>query len=617
MDWARIAASRPGSVLLQTARAEPENQSSYLFTDPVEVLSAHRLDEIPGLFAAIEDALTRGCYVAGFLSYETGYHFEPKALEGSELASDQVFDPALPLAWFGIYDAPQMCGATDGLTFAGEGAAARPAELALALSEEEYSLRIEAIRRAIEAGDLYQANFTVDGHFYWNDGPASLFAGMMRSQPTPYGALLHLDSGEGSTFVLSASPELFFRKRGEEITVCPMKGTARRGRDLEEDTRQAEWLAADPKNRAENVMIVDLMRSDLGRICKPGSIAVTDLFAVHRYPSLLQMTSTVRGELAPDTSLYGIFRSLFPCGSITGAPKVRTMQLIRELEESPRGIACGAIGFFSPGEGGNHDAVFSVAIRTVTLRGEEARMRIGSGITYGSEAKAEYEECLLKTRFLSQLSARRQDDFSLIETLAWAGDYALLELHLDRLRDSAAHFDFHYDEEHARAELGRHAEGFHAGSRRRVRLSLGRDGDISISSAPLEPVCGTAVLQIASTRVDSDDPFLRHKTTRRVVYDEALAGARAAGCDDAIFLNAEGQVTECTIYNLMIDRDGEWVTPPIENGLLPGVYRRYLLAAHPEVRVAPISLDELLAAGRILVFNSVRGLRRARLHRSQ
>jgi para-aminobenzoate synthetase / 4-amino-4-deoxychorismate lyase len=431
--------------------------------------------------------------------------------------------------------------------------------------------------------------------------PGAFFEKMMQSQPVPYGALIHTRE----LYILSASPELFFRKQGSRILVRPMKGTARRGADREEDCQRAAWLAADEKNRAENVMIVDLLRNDLGRICKMGSIEVTDLFAVEQYPDLLQMTSTVQGELKEETNYYKIFRSLFPCGSITGAPKVRTMQVIRSLEGEARGVACGAIGFFAP----CGDSVFSVAIRSLTLEDGECRMRVGSGVTYDSDAETEYSECLLKAKFLTRSPLR----FELVETMAWAQEFFLLDLHLERMEASADYFGFRFERESLRKQLYSFAAGLPIGRPHRVRLLLARSGVASISSEPISVVRKPASILISAERTDSSQMLLRHKTTQRPLYDRVLADARTRGFDDALFLNERGEVTECTIHNVMIAKGGKLVTPPIKCGLLPGVYRRYMLAAHPEVQEAVITVEDFLSADRIFMFNSVRGLRLTRI----
>ena len=352
-------------------------------------------------------------------------------------------------------------------------------------------------------------------------------------------------------------------------------------------------------------MIVDLLRNDLGRICRAGSIEVMDLFAVEHYPDLLQMTSTVRGTLRPGVSYYEIFRSLFPCGSITGAPKIRTMQVIQELEGEPRGIACGASGYFSPRD----EAVFSVAIRTLTLRDGQLQLRVGSGITHDSDPESEYAECLLKAQFLTREPRR----FELIETLGWANDYCLLELHLQRLQASAAYFGFRLNAGEARERLYKLAESFAKDSPRRVRLLLSKGGRISLASEPAAAASKMASLVVASERTDSSDVLLRHKTTARSLYDRTLAEARSGGFDDALFLNERGEVTECAVHNVMIATGGRLITPPVACGLLPGVYRQHLLATHPEIQEDVITLEDVMAADRIFVFNSVRGLRLARV----
>jgi para-aminobenzoate synthetase/4-amino-4-deoxychorismate lyase len=316
------------------------------------------------------------------------------------------------------------------------------------------------------------------------------------------------------------------------------------------------------------------------------------------------MTSTVQGNLKPGTDYYEIFRSLFPCGSITGAPKIRTMQVISELEGEARGVACGAIGYFSP----TGDAVFSVAIRTLTFRDSQCHMRVGSGITYDSDPETEYAECLLKSKFLTRTPMR----FELIETIRWANDFFLLDLHLQRLQDSAAYFEFRFEPEAMRRQLSQFVAGFERGSCHRVRLSLSRSGAISITREPLADSRNTARLLISIERTDSSDVFLRHKTTRRFLYERRFADARARGFDDALFLNERGEVTECAIHNVMIAKDKKLVTPPLACGVLPGVYRRHLLAAHPSIQEAVITLGDFMAADRIFIFNSVRGLRRAR-----
>jgi len=384
-----------------------------------------------------------------------------------------------------------------------------------------------------------------------------------------------------------------------------MKGTAARGRTTAEDSHMAEWLCNDEKNQSENVMIVDLIRNDLGRICKVGTVRVKSLFAVERYPTLWQMTSTVTGELRSNVGFYDIFRALFPCGSITGAPKIRAMQLLGEIEGEPRGVYTGAIGFFS-----HERTVFNVAIRTLDLNGEDATMGVGGGIVIDSTAEEEYRECRLKAAFLS----RTDEPFSLIETLLWRGDYPLLDLHLDRLTDSAEYFGFACDREQVKAALISASTSFADVQACKVRLLMANDGSLQIEYELIpqaeresgEPgrVC------IARERTDPGDRFFFHKTTNRSMYASASRVANETGLADLLFLNVRGEVTEGAIHNVFIEKDGRWITPPVTCGLLPGVYRRHLLETRSDVEERVLTLRDLEAADAIYLTNAVRGIRR-------
>jgi len=596
-SWDRLVEERRGSILLKTARPDAENTQSLLFLDPSNILIAHSLDDIPALFAQIDHALASGFHVAGFLSYEAGYHFEPAALgPHRKLPSSE-----LPLAWFGVYREPLVFPAGSHDDFPTEDQPPiGPEELSIDFSPELYRDRILQVHRFIEAGDFYQANLTLNLRLPWCAGAHRLFRRMLANQPVAYGAFVNT----GDAAILSASPELFFRRDGSAITVRPMKGTVRRGRDSAEDSALAAWLSNDEKNRSENVMIVDLLRSDLGRICTPGSVKVTDLFSIERYNQLFQMTSTIRGELAPGITSYQLFRSLFPCGSITGAPKIRAMQVLRELESGPRGIACGAIGYFAP----DSRTIFSVAIRTLTLRDSEINLRVGSGITYDSDPEAEYQECRLKSRFITHVPVH----FNLIETLLWDRAYVFLDQHLERLVNSAEYFAFRFDRDEILRVINRHSASLAPAAQSRVRILLSRTGAVSLTAQPLALSCDPISLLVSSTPTDSADCFLRHKTTHRPLYDRVYQQARASGFDDALFLNEHSEVTECSIHNVMIEKDGRLLTPPVACGLLPGVCRRHLLASEPRLQEQPLTLPDVLAADHVFVFNSVRGLRSVR-----
>ena len=602
-EFYEAANSSANSVLLHTSRVDAANFQSYLFTNPVEILIARELKDIPALFARIEKELDCGRYVAGYLTYECGHHFEKKTLASACLTTSP-----LPFAWFGVYSAPKIhnpsaANAVTRTRFRGSSGKVQSVfdsgELSssLSITEREYKSNINAIKRLIEAGDTYQVNFTAELTFPCVAPPVEVFCALMERQPVAYGAYLNF----GNTHVVSASPELFFRLENGWIITQPMKGTAPRGKDGKEDAKIAAWLQQDEKNRSENLMIVDLLRNDLGRICKMGTVAVEELFSVERYKTLFQMTSKIRGKLKSGTSYYDIFRALFPCGSVVGAPKVRTMQIIRELEQRSRGIYTGAIGFIAP----DGEAIFNVAIRTLLLRDGIAKMGLGSGIVHDSDAKAEYDECRLKAAFVSQ----RAPEFQLLETILWDREYFLLEMHMERIAASAQYFDFPFDAKEATCMLDRETQKFEPEVRHKVRMLLDNLGTIHIESAILGDPAREVAIVVSGERVNSSDLFLRHKTTNRPLYNRAYDDATHAGFDDALFLNEKGEVTETAIHNIFVEKGGLLLTPPVESGALPGVYRQHRLKLHPEDRVTSIKLEDMVSADRVFVCNSVRGMR--------
>ena len=613
--WTRLpdavrefVASRPESVLLETARFDAENRYSYIFIRPSRVLTAERLEDIPELFAEVDKATQAGRYVAGYLSYECGYHFEPATGDLPQARAEG----ALPLAWLGVYEQPRIFDHAAG-KFAGEAAAshlkgnagepegASPLceAVTLEISKQAYCAGVLGLQESIAAGETYQANFTDRVSFKVEASPAEVYAQLLRVQPVAYAAMLNILGRH----VLSLSPELFFRSEGERIVTRPMKGTMPRGLDAREDDAAALRLQHDIKNRSEHVMIVDLLRNDLGRLCTMGSVQVEDLFTVERYQTLLQMTSTVSGRLRAGVGWYEIFRSLFPSGSITGAPKIRTMQLLRGVERGPRGVYTGSIGFFAPGG----RAVFNVAIRTLVIEHGRASMGVGGGIVADSDPEEEYRECLLKASFLK----RQGRSFHLIETMLWDHGYMRLELHLQRLESSAGYFGFRCDRGDVLPCLHDAAKEFVAGERHRVRLLLNREGDVTITSIALVPAVEAPLrVFLSEKRTDSGDVLLRHKTTQRDLYEREYAAARTAGFEEVLFLNERGELTEGAISNLFVERDGKLLTPPLACGVLPGVFREHLLETRSDVEERVLRREDLRDAKAIFLCNSVRGMRR-------
>ena len=436
------------------------------------------------------------------------------------------------------------------------------------VSREDFSTAISQIRELIAAGDTYQVNFTFPLAADFTGDARSWFRNLCRAQGAEYCAYFDL----GRYKVLSVSPELFFELEGKKVTTRPMKGTIGRGRWLEEDNQMAARLAASAKDRAENVMIVDLLRNDLGRVAVPGSVKVTRLFDLERYETLWQMTSTIEATLKPNVDFSELMARLFPCGSITGAPKIRTMEIIRDLEPFPRGVYTGTLGFLRPGG----SAVFNVAIRTIVIDSDEgvATFGVGGGITYDSTAEREYEECLVKSSFLNSKAV----EFQLLESmLLEGGNFFLLERHLDRMKASATYFGFCFPEAQIRTELDRLAAAQAHGSWK-TRLLVSRSGGISIETQKREdPGENPLTVALSEKPVSAEDKFLFHKTTNRSVYDDAIAAR--PDCDDVILWNEAGEVTESTIANVVISLNGRLYTPPRHVGLLAGTMREELLAA--------------------------------------
>ncbi len=557
------------------------------FGEPEAVLLAWRLVEVEPLLGEIERALAGGLWVAGFFAYEAAPAFDP-ALRTHPPGS-------LPLAWLGLFPAPRRVTDTE-LPAVPD---AVPGAWTATIDEGRHAAAIAAIQQRIARGDTYQVNLTLRLRAPFTGEAWALFGALRRAQRTPYAAWLDL----GEQAICSASPELFFELSDRRVTSRPMKGTARRGRTTVEDAAQAAALASSSKERAENLMIVDMVRNDLGRVAVPGSVRVADLFRVERYPSLFQMTSAVEAETeAPFTS---IFRALFPAASITGAPKAAAMGIIRELEDSPRGAYTGAIGWAAP----DRRARFNVAIRTVTVdrAAGTAEYGTGGGIVWDSTPEREVEECRTKAFVLT----RPRPPFELFETLRWepGRGYFLLARHLARLADSAAYFDLACDREAVAAALAA-AVPSSAAEPMRVRLLLAADGSPRVEVSPLLGGPARWRAALAEAPVDSDDPFLFHKTTHRQLYERALA--QRPGADEVILWNEHGEVTEGTRTNLVARLDGRLLTPPVSCGLLPGTFRAELLA-RGKLAERVLTLRDLERASAVYLVSSVRRWVRADL----
>lgn len=575
----------PGTVLLHD-NLNPDGQSR-LFTDPKEVVCAYDARTARAALERIAEAGKQGLWAAGYFAYELGFLFEERLTKFLPALSDT------PLLWFGLYNQPKPFS---GLPEAPDGSAEN---LVPTTDFANYASAFERVKTYIAAGDTYQVNLTLRAQFQLSGSPLGLYRRLAQSQKTAYGA--YIDTGDH--FVLSRSPELFVSGTGDRLSARPMKGTMPRAPLAAQDAADRAALAADEKNRAENLMIVDLLRNDLGRIAEIGSVDVTDLFTVETYSTLHTMTSGISARRRPDVTMLDILENLFPCGSITGAPKLRAMEIIHEVEQGPRGLYTGSIGYIAP----NGDFAFNVAIRTAVIDTEgNGTIGIGGGIVADSEAKSEYDEALLKLRFLSDPAP----PVTLIETIKWSPDegFVLLGRHLARLLASAAYFDLPADAAEAATRLL--AESANWTAPMRVRLTLSETG-IEITAVPLPPNPEKFRFMLARETLDSTSVWLAHKTTNRTFYDAPRINAHDQfGVDEVIFRNERGELTEGSITNLFIERGGKLLTPALASGLLPGTLRAELIETG-RAEEAILTLADLHSADAIFLGNSVRGLLRA------
>lgn len=581
---------------------------SRVLTDPVRSLSTRDPSEVRSVLAEAASASREGMWVAGYVSYEAAAAFDP-ALATKKSSGE-------PLAWFGVFEDSAIENLD--VTSHQERAPYMVSGWQRGITPDQYSGAFEVIRNAIRNGDAYQVNLTFPLSASFTGEVGSLYRDLIHHQRPAYAAYIHHDQRH----IVSVSPERFFAVEGGRITTRPMKGTARRGRWSAEDQVVRERFALSDKDRAENLMIVDLIRNDLGRIARFGTVSVDDLFAIERFETLWQMTSTVSAELRQDVGLTGIFEALFPCGSVTGAPKASSMAIIADVEDGPRGVYCGAIGFIPPGDG-VEGASFNVAIRTAVIDDDDgvASFGVGGAITWYSTRDSEYEETATKALVLTR--SRAPD--SLIETIRWdpqrersGGAWIWLDEHLERLKASADYWGMPFDMVEIRRTLARSVESLVGPSR--VRLQLDRPGRISCITDEAPESFHTrpgdtaselpVVLAVSASPIDASDPRMFHKVGDRSLYERHRTLHPDA--DDVLLVNPFGRVTETTIANVVLFIEGVWVTPPIDDGLLPGVMRQVLID-EGFVKERSVRIEDVFTADAIAVVNSVRGWRAATL----
>jgi para-aminobenzoate synthetase / 4-amino-4-deoxychorismate lyase len=556
------------------------------FQNPISIITATKIEDVLPSFQLVQEAVEQGYYAAGFLSYESAPAFDSAFIvrEGG----------SFPLLWFGIFSEPGR----EILNSAGEYSVG---EWNPSITLEEYNQAITSIKNSIQSGITYQTNYTIRLHSSFTGDGLAFYTRLKKAQNSNYCAYIHT----GDQSILSASPELFFHLNNGKITTKPMKGTIQRGTSSEEDAANANWLLHSEKNRAENLMIVDLLRNDLGMIAKSGSVNVEKLFEIEKYPTVHQMTSTISAQVSETTNIVDIFKALFPCGSITGAPKISTMNIIAELENEPREVYCGAIGYITP----NKEAIFNVPIRTVLIdqKTEKAVYGVGGGVTWDSTTEGEYHEILAKAKLLEE----NPNEFQLLESILLDnGNYFLLEEHVKRLENSAQYFGFPTEEERLLKSLHEYSFSNQHGLIK-VRMLLAKNGVFTVEGQPITQQDTMLKVSIAKEPVDKRNIFLYHKTTNRDIYAK-FQKQMPAEAFDILLWNSEGELTEFTNGNVVLELDGTLWTPPVRSGLLAGTFRDRLVESG-EIHEKILTQSDLKQATRIWFINSVRKWRQVQL----
>ncbi len=589
-DIIKQVETKPHSAFFFTPLLYP-NSYSYLFLEPVEIITVNKKEDVKNHLKIIGKYLQRGLTGYALINYEAGYLFEKKLEkyltgEGQKLIRFLFFD-----------DKNIIRLKSDDIEFDADDISKYSiTDFKLNTSLEKFEENIKKIKNYIREGDTYQVNYTVKGKFNFSGSYASFFQHLLFNQSGKYSAFINDDE----SYIISLSPEKFFSIKGRKITSKPMKGTVKRGVNNEADLATEHELVNSKKNRAENVMIVDLIRNDLGRIAEYGSVTVLRLFSTEKYESLFQMVSTITAELKKEVTLRTVLKNIFPCGSVTGAPKIRTMEIINELEKEERGIYTGSIGLFNKDE-----ASFNVAIRTLTVNRKtgNGELGIGSGIVWDSEPQKEYEETLLKSKFLTE----PENYFDLFETmLAENGKILFLEEHLKRLRLAAEFSLFNFKGKKIRKSLDDKIVELDPGKKFKIKLILNKWGRIKIETSDLPFVAKIVKIIISEKKISTQNKFQYFKTTNRKLYDEEYQKYFAKGFFDVIFLNEKDEVAEGSITNIFIKKGNSWLTPPLTSGILNGIYCSHLLNNN-DIKQKLITIEDLLKADEIKLVNSVRG----------
>ena len=549
-----------------------------IFTDAIKELKTKDIKEVKHLLAEVEAYQNKGYYAVGYVSYEAAPAFETKF--------EVIDDPLMSeyLLYFTIHESVQTEPIP--LTY-------KPITLPKTWQEltsaEEYKAAIEHIHHHIRQGDTYQVNYTVQLQQNITADPFAIYNRLVVEQNAHYNAFIQHDD----VSIISVSPELFFKKDGDGLTTRPMKGTTNRGLTTETDLKQAQWLAQDQKNRSENMMIVDLLRNDMNRISKIGSENVKSLCLVEQYSTIWQMTSTIETQLLPNSSLGDIFQALFPCGSITGAPKIATMAIIKDVEKQARGVYCGAIGILLP----NGPTIFNVAIRTLQMQGNKAIYGVGGGITWDSKWEAEYEE----TKQKSAVLYRQNPKFDLISTgRIHRGKLLFLKEHLNRLQESSRYFSYPFNKEEVQNQVEDLCQSLDFDTDYRLKMSLAKNGELTFEHNQLTGLADVfCQARLVEQTHPLDSPYTYFKTSYRPHI--------SLEPHEQIYYNQKKELLETSIGNLVLKIEDQLYTPPVHLGLLNGIYRQSLIANN-QVTERVLTLDNLKQAQAIYGCNAVRGL---------
>lgn len=588
-------------ILLDNARSSPKQRYSYFLLNPEKTLVAYNYSDVEKILCEI-DSYIKSNWIFGYISYEASYVLEERFSDFRKLQPKD-----LPLIWFAVSNDPWIYDHAKGIwnkplpkgdTPANDNNDKEKPEVTHMIEESVFKKKIAEIKEAIKNGETYQVNFTYDVELRSRLSPFSLYKHLRERQRTPYCGFLKNEFG----YVASFSPELFFDKRGNKISVKPMKGTVHRGHSAEEDRALVRFLENDTKNRAENLMIVDLLRNDLGRVCEGGTVKTEKLFEVETHPTIQQMTSTINGLLKPQIKIRDLIKSIFPCGSVTGAPKIRTMEIIHELEAGQRGVYCGAFGYISP----KGKATFNVPIRTLQKNNYDTawRYRVGSGIVWDSDAEGEWKECAQKCSFLQF----EIPEFELVETMLFKKKFLYANDHVSRIHSSAEYFAFPFSRQSLKELMKEIAFELDPAKEYKVRILLDKKGRLRWEKTSLSPQGnGSNALRFSSEPVDEKNPFLFHKTTHRPWFNEAMRDISNGKCFDVVFCNLKGEITEGSISNIFIEKNKTLYTPPTSCGLLPGVLRKSLLR-QGTCKEKVLYVNDILSANKVYCGNSVRGL---------